>query len=447
MRTRLIDLFLLQAFIRKLPKNLRPSDLRLPRNCQIVKAHLDLAHFMRTARSIAYSIQRWMILWDSQAPHVRTTQLRRDAFQPFQTKVAKMKVPQRSKKILTKIESSGRKDIAADSGSQERLLGHTGNQVLQVVHQLLQQLPPVIDLVDTSTNANAGAVQHFSGDASSGERSRLVRFSPDQHIGHPLTLHTLRLEVEQLNLLLNVIRSTMNALLSVGGGVYNGVNQSTWLLNMTARETRSLRSALLRGDVPMLWRRYMPNVSAMSIGPPTATKSVNMLCQVDEAHTVLRLAPFMAHLQRRREYLRSIFQPEAAETGGIAAAWLWRVKVEMQLLFFPQRLLAAASLFMGNLNSAGARRLSFQVVLPSHTTSADANHATMFGIKGLYLRGCALQKDTHHLDKADATTLALNQISELIVTPKRPSFDKAHPNRHQVPLYTMDGHEPVAWVS
>ena len=399
---------------------------------------------MRTARSIAFSIERWMILWDSQALRVRTTQLQRDTRNAFLSKVGKIQVPQPSKKLPQKIELSVKKDLAADSGSQERLLGHTGKQLSEVVRELLQQLPPVIDLVNESTGA--GVVEIASGDNSSTPRSSLVRISPDKHIGHPLTLHTLRLEVEQLNLLLKVIYSTINALLCVGGGVYNGVNQTMWVLNMTPRETRSMRSALLRGDVPLFWRRYMPNVSAMSICPPTTNTSVNVLCQVDEPCTVLRLTPFMAHLQRRREYLQSIFQPDASDTAGTAASWMWRVKVEMQLLFFPQRLLAAASLFMGNLHSAGARRLSFQVVPASQTKAADADHATMFAIKGLYLRGCAWDKDTHHLDKADPATLALTQIPELIVTPKRPIFDKTHPNRHQVPLYTIDGHEPVAWV-
>ena len=154
---------------------------------------------------------------------------------------------------------------------------------------------------------------------------------------------------------------------------------------MTVRETRRVRTALLRGDVPLLWRRYMPNVSAMSILPPTVRTSVNLLCQAHEPSTVLRLPAFVAHLQRRRQYLRSIFEPDASSTP--APQEVWRVKVHMPLLFFPQRVLTAASLHMGNMHSAGARRLSFQVVPPSSQTQVkDAHLATMFAVKGLYLR-------------------------------------------------------------
>lgn len=119
----------------------------------------------------------------------------------------------------------------------------------------------------------------------------------------------------------------------------------------------------------------------------------------------------------------------------------------MPLLFFPQRVLTAASLHMGNMHSAGARRLSFQVVPPSSQTQVkDAHLATMFAVKGLYLRGCAWLQDSHELDRADSTTLGVTHMPELMLMPKRPSYDKAHPNRHQVPLYTIDGHEPIAWI-
>merc|ERR1719498_2300725 len=334
----------------------------LPRSSRLLRVYNEFDQLMRVARTVVFRVSKWQYLWDNQNKYIQryksTSNLSIHRL-AVQRKFGKAIEPQPGGQsaISTDSENPGSissKQQRVKSGSIRGLLDSYLKSFLKDLEGKLPLPLPFPVKSHADLHLNAGATNSF------------------------VASHALRQEIEQFNLLVSVVSCTIKDLKCVRGGAFNRFHDCS-VLGLTGQQLLRIRTALLRNHVPLLWKRYAPNLSSLSALAPGRKCMPRPLEHIPGEEFVLRATTFVEHLQQRRSYLEHTCCRVNAECSHI------NLRFTMYFLFFPARFLAMASYVTGSVLTVGAEELHFQIMTQASSTANPAK----FLASGLFLHGCA----------------------------------------------------------